>query len=129
MRQVDVHKCNEGFAMKNLFAILLTTLPLASCAVGPNCRAPQVAPAVVQNASSGSFVTQSPEALWWQEFGDTELDSLERRALAANLDLRSAYDRVLEARAVFAERKLDYAPHVQLDGSYSHFDQQQPGFG
>jgi multidrug efflux system outer membrane protein len=30
---------------------------------------------------------------------------------------------------VFVERKLDYAPHVQLDGAYSHLDEQQPGFG
>ncbi len=115
--------------MKNRFAILLATLVSASCAVGPNYRAPQVAPAVVQNAQSSRFVKESPEALWWQEFGDTELDSLVQRALAANLDLRSAYDRVLAARAVFVERKLDYAPHVQLQGAYSHFDEQQPGFG
>src|SRR5271169_2645664 len=120
---------NEGLAMKNMFAILLATLLLASCAVGPNYRAPQVAPAVVQNAQSSSFVTQSPEALWWQEFGDPELDGLVQRALAANLDLRSAYDRVRAARAVFVERKLDYAPHVQLDAAYTHFDEQQPGFG
>ena len=115
--------------MNNSFAIFLATLLLASCAVGPNYRAPQVAPAVVQNAQSTLFVTQTPEALWWQEFADTELNDLERRALAANLDLRSAYDRVRAARAVFVERELDYAPHVQLDGSYSHFDEQQPGFG
>jgi multidrug efflux system outer membrane protein len=115
--------------MNNHLALFLATVLLASCAVGPDYRAPQVAPAVVQNAQSTLFVTQSPEALWWQEFADTELDDLERRALAANLDLRSAYDRVRAARAVFAERELDYAPHVQLDGSYSHFDEQQPGFG
>jgi outer membrane protein, multidrug efflux system len=115
--------------MKTLIATLLTTFLLASCAVGPNYRAPQIAPAVVQNAQSSNFVTQSPEALWWQEFGDTELDGLVQRALSANLDLRSAYDRVLAARAVFVERKLDYAPHVQLQGAYSHFDEQQPGFG
>jgi len=115
--------------MNNFFVILSATLLTASCAVGPNYRAPEVAPAVVQNAQSNLFVTQSPEALWWQEFADPELDALERRALAANLDLRSGYDRVRAARAVFVERKLDYAPHVQLDGSYSHFDEQQPGFG
>src|ERR1700722_10006716 len=96
----------EGPAMKNVLVIFLTTLLLASCAVGPNYRAPQVAPAVVQNARSTTFVTQSPEALWWQEFGDTELDSLVRRALAANLDLRSAYDRVRAARALFRGRNL-----------------------
>ncbi len=107
---------NEGLAMKIHLRYLVGTLLLASCAVGPNYRAPPVAPAVVQNAQSSSFVTQSPEALWWQEFGDTELDSLVQRALDANLDLRSAYDRVLAARAVFVERKLDYAPHVQLEG-------------
>jgi multidrug efflux system outer membrane protein len=110
-------------------AIFLATLVLASCAVGPNYKAPPVAPAVVQNAQSASFAAQSPEARWWQEFGDAELDELVRRALAANLDLRSAYDRVRAARAVFVERKFDYAPHVQLDANYSHFDEQQPGFG
>jgi multidrug efflux system outer membrane protein len=115
--------------MKNLFAACLATFLLASCAVGPDYRAPRTAPAAVQNAQSAQFVALSPEALWWQEFGDHELDALVSRALAANLDLRSAYDRVRAARAVFVERKFDYAPHVQLDGSYSHFDQQQPGFG
>jgi multidrug efflux system outer membrane protein len=115
--------------MKNMLTISLATLLLASCAVGPNYRAPQLAPAAVQNAQSSAFVTQSPEALWWQEFGDAELDSLVQRALGANLDLRSAYDRVRAARAVFVERKLDHAPHVQLQGQYSHFDEQQPGFG
>lgn len=115
--------------MKNKSAIAIGTLLLSACAVGPNYREPQVAPAAVRNAQSTAFVAQTPEALWWQQFDDTELDTLVRRALAANLDLRSAYDRVRAARAVFVERKLDYAPHVQLDGTYSHFDEQQPGFG
>src|SRR6202034_72976 len=115
-------------AMKNFFAIFSATL-LASCAVGPNYRAPPVSPAAVQNAQSSAFVAQSPEALWWQEVGDAALNNLVGRALAANLDLRFAYDRVRAARAVFVERKFDYAPHVQLDGTYSHFDEQEPGFG
>jgi len=115
--------------MNRILAIFPATFLLASCAVGPDYRAPPVAQAVVQNARSSAFVAQSPEALWWQEFGDAELDDLVRRALAANLDLRSTYDRVRAARAVFVERKFDYAPHVQLQGTYSHFDEQQPGFG
>lgn len=115
--------------MKNMFPIALGMLLLTACAVGPNYRAPQTAAAVVQNAQSAEFAAQTPEALWWQEFDDSELDTLMRRALSANLDLRSAYDRVKAARAVFVERNFDYAPHVQLDGTYSHFDQQEPGFG
>jgi outer membrane protein, multidrug efflux system len=120
---------DEGIPMKNMFPIALGTLLLAACAVGPNYREPQNAPAIVQNAQTPEFVAQTPEALWWQEFDDSELDTLMRRALSANLDLRSAYDRVKAARAVFVERNFDYAPHVQLDGTYSHFDQQEPGFG
>src|SRR5580658_2629620 len=115
--------------MKTILAIVLGTFLMAACAVGPNYHVPPVAPALVQNAQSTAFVAQSPEALWWQEFGDGELDSLVHRALGANLDLRSAFDRVRAARAVFVERNLDYAPHVQLEGGYSHFDEQQPGFG
>jgi outer membrane protein, multidrug efflux system len=102
---------------------------LAACAVGPNYVAPATSPAVLENAQSPAFVPRMPEATWWQEFDDPELDALMRRALTANLDLRGAYDRVRSARAVFVERKLDYAPHVQLDGAYSHLDEQQPGFG
>jgi multidrug efflux system outer membrane protein len=115
--------------MRNLIAIASGTLLLAACAVGPNYHAPDTAPAALKNAASPLFVAQTPEALWWQEFDDAELDNLVRRALASNLDLRSAFDRVSAARAVFVERKLDYAPHVPLAGSYTHSDEQQPGFG
>ncbi len=109
--------------------MVFSAVMLAACAVGPDYHVPQTAPAVLVNAQSPAFVTQTPEALWWHEFEDGELDGLVRRALAANLDLRSAYDRVSAARAVFVERKLDYAPHVQLGGEYSHSNEQQPGFG
>ncbi len=115
--------------MKQLILMASGAFLLAACAVGPNYRAPATSPAVLKNGQSSAFVAQTPEAAWWQEFDDTELDALMRRALAVNLDLRSAYDRVRAARAVFVERKLDYAPHVQLDGAYSRLDEQQPGFG
>ncbi len=123
-------KDGEGTEMNNFFAILLATLPY--CLLCRRARLPCTADSSggrCKNARSAEFVAQSPEALWWQQFGDSELDSLVQRALAANLDLRSAYDRVRAARAVFVERQFDYAPHVQLEGAYTHFDEQQPGFG
>ena len=115
--------------MKRTIAILCSAVLLAACAVGPSYHAPEIAPALLVNAQSQAFVAASPEGLWWREFEDRELDELVRRALAANLDLRSAVDRVKAARAVFVERKLDYAPHVQLGADYSHSNEQQPGFG
>ena len=115
--------------MKHLMLLSALALLLAGCAVGPNYVAPATAPAVLQNARSPDFVASAPDAAWWQGFADPELDSLMRRALGANLDLRAAEDRVRAARAVFVEQKLDYAPHVGLDGSYSRSDEQVPGFG
>jgi multidrug efflux system outer membrane protein len=115
--------------MNKLLYSLAGSLVLAACAVGPDYRAPATAPAVVRNADSPAFVAQSPEATWWQEFADPELDALERRALTANLDLEVAYDRVKAARAVFVENKLDYAPHVRMEAGYANSDEQEPGFG
>ena len=102
---------------------------LAACAVGPDYRAPAVAPAVVANAATPDFQSRDPEAAWWQEFADAELDSLVQRALQANLDLRIAVARVQEARAVFVENAYDFAPHVPLTAAYSKGESQQPGFG
>lgn len=115
--------------MNKLALLLAGSFALAACAVGPDYRAPTTQPAVVANAGTRAFLARTPEAQWWQEFADPELDALERRALAANLDLEMVYDRVKAARAVFVERKLDYAPHVRMDAGYSNSDEQEPGFG
>jgi multidrug efflux system outer membrane protein len=115
--------------MKKSSIILPAVLTLSACAVGPNYREPQTAAAKLANAQSAEFVAQDPEGNWWQQFDDPELDSLIRRALAQNLDLRVAYDRVREARAVFVGRKLDFAPHVPLQAAYGRSDEQEPGFG
>jgi len=115
--------------MKRLVALAAAALLLAACAAGPNYRAPDPAPATVLNAADPGFVARDPEGDWWHQFGDAELDRLVQRSLAANLDLRSALDRVRAARAVFVERRLDYAPHAQLDANYARSDEQIPGFG
>jgi outer membrane protein, multidrug efflux system len=115
--------------MKKLITIASAMLLLAACAVGPNYHMPDTAPVVVQNSKSAAFVNRDPEAAWWQEFSDPELDGLERRALAANLDLRMALDRVRAARAVFVERNYDYAPHVPVQAGYAKSVEQEPGFG
>jgi outer membrane protein, multidrug efflux system len=109
--------------------LTLSATVLAGCAVGPNYHEPPTPPAVLANAQQDGIVAQDPEGVWWQQMDDTELDSLERRALLQNLDLRVAYDRVREARAVFAQNKFDFAPHLPAQASYNHFDEQEPGFG
>ena len=107
----------------------MTLALLSACAVGPDYHRPDTAPATLQNAAAPQFVAQNPEGVWWRQFDDAELDSLVQRALAANLDLRVAVDRVQQARAVFVENKYNFLPHVPLAAGYSHADEQQPGFG
>ncbi len=107
----------------------LAFLVLAACAVGPRYVPPVTPPAVWQNAGVDGFVEQDPEVAWWKQFGDAELEQLEARALAGNLDLRIAADRVRQARAVFAESTFDLAPHVPATAGYARSREQQPGFG
>jgi len=99
-----------------------------ACAVGPDYRPPVTAPPSFHNADPASFTAASPEAQWWKTFGDPVLDQLMDRALAGNLDLRIAVDRVGEARALFRDQQLDLAPRVGVSAGYTESKQQSPGF-
>ncbi len=93
--------------MQKAKALLLGALSLvtASCAVGPNYRAPKtVAPpefvAAPAPAAGVSTTTSAPVDLasWWHSFNDPELDSLVDRAIRANPDLEIALTRLQEVR-------------------------------
>ncbi|MES1923832.1 TolC family protein [Salinisphaera sp. T31B1] len=107
--------------------LVALTLGLGACAVGPDYTPPVTPGAELQTDDQSAFVTQSPEAAWWAQFDDPELDSLVTRALGSNLDLQIALDRVRAARAIFNDRQYDYAPHVPVAASYTRRDQQEPG--
>lgn len=84
-------------------ARLVMVLPLlAGCTLGPDYKAPDVAvPAGFSAEDTPLSVPQAGEAdltAWWSDFHDAELESLIGRALAANLDLKTAASRVREAR-------------------------------
>jgi NodT family efflux transporter outer membrane factor (OMF) lipoprotein len=77
---------------------------LAGCAAGPNYRTPQpdeppsfaATPGV---ESSGSIPAGAPDlATWWRALNDEELNSLVDRAVASNLDVEIALDRLQQAR-------------------------------
>ncbi len=101
----------------------------AGCAVGPNYHRPDPPPVVAHNVNAQQFTSAAPASDWWQQVDDPELASLERRALAGDLDLQIALQRVRAARAVVRGTQLDYAPHIPLDAAYTHSKEQQPGFG
>jgi multidrug efflux system outer membrane protein len=102
---------------------------MAGCAVGPSYHRPEPTPVVAHNLNEQQFTPAVPAKDWWQQLDDPELASLEHRALAGDLDLQIALQRVLAARAVFRGAELDLAPHIPLDAAYTHSKEQQPGFG
>jgi len=83
---------------------LATAGALAGCAVGPDFLSPAVrtpAAFLAQPIDKGAQSSSSAGvdlAQWWRSLRDRELDSLVARALASNLDLEIALDRLQEAR-------------------------------
>jgi multidrug efflux system outer membrane protein len=78
---------------------LLSLLSLCACVVGPNYRAPNpTLPAAFGEAAPGAGGQDADLSRWWRQLGDAKLDSLIDRALAQNLDVRTAASRLREAR-------------------------------
>ena len=115
--------------MRPLFIAVASALLTACATVGPDYRAPQLAPAELPSAQGTAFTGARPVTNWWAQFGDPVLDQLIADGLAANPDLWIAAARVSEARAVFNERRLDIAPHVALGAEQTRSRQPVEGQG
>ncbi len=121
---------------QRIFALLaiVTTLALAGCAVGPNYHAPQpvlpttfVTPNTVPATAPASQPSTQPAVAvappvditqWWTAFHDPILTKLVTDAMNANLDLKQAESRLLQARAARGVAAADFWPNVTGSGSY-----------
>ena len=83
---------------------------IAGCAVGPKYEPPQLKVPGGFSAASALYATTQPSTQpttrpidltrWWESLGDAELNSLVKRAVESNLDLRIAGARLQEARSI-----------------------------
>lgn len=118
----------RGFAF-----LLLVALTVAGCAVTKNYQVPQAdLPKDWRQRSAQESATQSvgPKVnldSWWQSFGDPALDQLIAEATAANLDLRIASGRLLEARARLKGAAAAQMPVVGASGKVLHQRQSKNG--
>jgi len=86
--------------------MMAIVMVMSGCAVGPNYQRPEATtiPAVYTGVSDEWKVAAPqahlPKGNWWEIFGDPELSRLEREAAEANQDLKAAYARFNQARAV-----------------------------
>jgi multidrug efflux system outer membrane protein len=105
--------------MRNL-AVLMSSLILAACAVGPDYKRPEVAtPDQFVGVDGARFSTADMEREFWKAFNDPQLNDMIEQALAANHDIRIATARLREARALRGETRLDLAPTVQGSAGYT----------
>ncbi|OGR03717.1 MAG: hypothetical protein A2520_03790 [Deltaproteobacteria bacterium RIFOXYD12_FULL_53_23] len=102
-----------------LFLPLLTSCMM----VGPDFQRPETKVSS-QWLESASTTPATPAAVqnlaqWWTAFNDPQLTSLVTRAMQANLDLRLAESRILQARAALGIAGADLGPNVDTAASVS----------
>ncbi|WP_417778592.1 efflux transporter outer membrane subunit [Stutzerimonas xanthomarina] len=108
--------------------LLAAVLALSACAVGPDYRAPEVAPAQIERAAAAGFDQSRFQAAWWRQFDDPTLDALVGEALAENRELRIAFARLRAARAIRDDDANDRFPTVTTGAAAEYGEAQQPGF-
>jgi NodT family efflux transporter outer membrane factor (OMF) lipoprotein len=59
-----------------------------------------------------------PDSFWWQQFHDPVLDRLEQEAVAGNLDLKTAYLRIVESRMQVLSARAQGLPSLNASASF-----------
>jgi NodT family efflux transporter outer membrane factor (OMF) lipoprotein len=108
------------------FVIVVLTIEAAMGAswpkVGPKYEPPKavVPDSYHQQAAAEGTNSGAAAANWWATLGDAELTALIDRAVKANLDLKIASSRVLEARAARRVTRADLLPSVASSDNIQH---------
>jgi NodT family efflux transporter outer membrane factor (OMF) lipoprotein len=95
--------------------ILLVTVSLAGCAVGPDYQAPDLALAP-RYMSAKVIDTRSSDAGWWRGFHDPVLVALVDKAIDGNTDLARARARIQQSRAAALGADASLLPTVDGTG-------------
>jgi NodT family efflux transporter outer membrane factor (OMF) lipoprotein len=95
-------------------SIVSLAASLAACSVGPDFVKPQAALPTQWNASQGTPVDRQ----WWQQLGDPQLTALVERAARANLDVRTASNRLEQSRIGRQVSGAEQLPGVSAQGAY-----------
>jgi NodT family efflux transporter outer membrane factor (OMF) lipoprotein len=123
--------------MRNVVTAVFVGLAASACAVGPDFVRPD-APAPARLSASADFivpdggsvpVNESIDERWWMQFSDPLLDSLEARAMAANLDMRVAALRLAQSREQRVVAAAARSPGVNQKISYQRQRQSEAGVG
>ena len=109
-----------------LLGSAVVPLALTGCMVGPNFTSPHAAvpTAYISDAPStraAPYVSGDPvDPQWWNSFNDPTLTALESRAVAQNLDLQIATERLLESEAQARIEGAVLYPSLSGAASYTY---------
>lgn len=110
--------------MRRTSPLVLLSLLLVGCAVGPKYKRPALQPPTQFYAERQISVSSEADLAWWDLFKDPILQGLIRDALKNNYDLQAAFARVEQQRALAGATRSLYYPQVGYGGSIS--GQQDP---
>jgi multidrug efflux system outer membrane protein len=104
--------------------VVLVSILMAGCAVGPNYHRPVVqTPGVYRDLSANPQAQAQAASFadlpWWQVFQDPPLQDLIRTALKENYDLQLATERIAAARAQVAITRSSLFPQAQASGNFA----------
>ena len=98
--------------MRRISTAALLTLLLAGCSVGPKYKRPAIQAPPDFYAEQEATANSQADAAWWELFKDPALQGLIREALQNNYDLRVAFARVEQERALAGVTRSQYFPQV-----------------
>jgi outer membrane protein, multidrug efflux system len=107
-----------------LLNVVLFSLVLAGCMVGPNYHRPAVQTPtayrdLAENPQLQAQTASYADLPWWQVFQDPKLQELIRTALKQNYDLQLATERINAARAQLAVTRSSLFPQVSANSTFS----------
>lgn len=119
-------RLRSGLARSAVSLGLLTAL--SGCMLGPNFHAPHANTphAYLSDSPAGDSKTVNSARVsttWWTSFNDPLLTQLEAKAVAQNLDIKMATQRLFEAQAQAQMQGAALYPSLGANGSYSRSKQ------
>jgi multidrug efflux system outer membrane protein len=97
----------------------MAAMLFSGCLVGPNYPRPPVPTQTGWKEQTGTTNTASLPLNWWEVFNDAGLNALESQAIEANQNLKRAFARVTEARALARVSASEFYPRFSAGGAYS----------
>jgi len=116
MQFINLEKIHRQLIVLTWIAVLLFTI---GCSVGSKYSPPDTeVPQMWKNSTAISDICYKD--YWWEVFNDPLLNSLEEEVLAKNYDLKIAFNKVQEARAVMKAAKAELYPQLYLNPFYNN---------